>query len=282
MQHSCAARQCQCGRCSTPCCNVRTGTQPSTAVRHFSQPRQRPQFAGRSSQTARRSDRCCNEANRCKVIDMMAQRWPTSYPDPRDAVPVLVGAAEAGRVNDRGEVTLATDEAATLRQAGYTAILGAGRWPAPNIPLDLLRPHASLAPLALFWYGPGALDPPPPPARPRRGDIEIAPRENMTPPEAVEITPPDRLDVKWHLAAVLDQADHRRLLAGLMRRPDGPVARRELQQALHRLPAVRFNAALDALVETGLVAREEQQLALSGDVRRLLLEAGIGVSRAAA
>ena len=67
-----------------------------------------------------------------------------------------------------------------------------------------------------------------------------------------------------------------------MRRPDGPVARRDLQQALHRLPAVRFNAALDALVETGLVAREEQQLALSGDVRGLLLDAGIGVSRAVA
>ena len=211
---------------------------------------------------------------------MMKPRWPTVYPDPRDAIPVLLGAAEAGRLHDRGEVTLTADEVAALQQAGYTAIIGAGRWPAPHIPLDLLRSHPSLAPLALFWYGPRALDPPPQPAPPRRVDIEITPVEDITPPEAVETTPPDRLDVKWHLAAFLDQADHRRLLAGLMRRPDGPVARRELQQVLHRLPAARFNLALNTLVEVDLVARAGSQLALDADVRRLLQEAGIGVNRA--
>ena len=107
---------------------------------------------------------------------MLKPRWPTAYPDPRDAIPVLLGAAEAGRLNDRGEVDLTADEAGVLQQAGYTAILGAGRWPAPHIPLDLLRRHPSLAPLALYWYGPGALDPPPPPARPRCSCRQSCPR----------------------------------------------------------------------------------------------------------
>ena len=213
---------------------------------------------------------------------MLKPRWPTAYPDPRDAIPVLLGVADAGRLDDRGEVDLTADEVAVLQQAGYTAILGAGRWPAPQIPLDLLRAHPSLAPLALFWYGPRALDPPPQPARTRRVDSEITPREDMTPPEAVEITPPDRLEDRWHLAAFLDQADHRRLLAGLMRRADGPVARRDLQQALHRLPAARFNPALDALAAAGLVVREGQWLTLAADARRLLEQAGFGASRAVA
>ena len=104
---------------------------------------------------------------------MLKPRWPTVYPDPRDAIPVLLGAAEAGRLHDRGEVELTADEAATLQQAGYTAILGAGRWPAPRVPLDLLRPHLSLAQLALLWYGPRALGPPAQPVAPS-GDCLLA------------------------------------------------------------------------------------------------------------
>ena len=104
---------------------------------------------------------------------MLKQRWPTAYPDPRDAIPVLLEAAEAGRLHDRGEVTVTADEAGALREAGYTAIIGAGRWPAPRVPLDLPRPHPLLAALALAWYGPHALGPLLQPVAPS-GDCHLA------------------------------------------------------------------------------------------------------------
>ena len=55
---------------------------------------------------------------------MTTQRWPTTYPDPRDAIPVLLKAAEAGRLSDRGEMDLTADEAVALQQVGYVAMSG--------------------------------------------------------------------------------------------------------------------------------------------------------------
>ena len=87
------------------------------------------------------------------------------YPNPRVLVGVLLDATD--RLNDQGAVCLTEDEAAFLRQSGYTAALGAGRYPIPRLPLELLRPHPSLHRLVEFWWGPRALalPPSPPPGR---------------------------------------------------------------------------------------------------------------------
>ncbi len=199
---------------------------------------------------------------------MLKQRWPTAYPDPRDAIPVLLGAAEAGRLHDRGEVTVTADEAGALQQAGYTAIIGAGRWPAPHIPLDLLQPYPSLAPMALFWYGPRALDPPPPPARPRRAIVEMTPAKRL----------------RWRLGDALRDPDQRQLLEALARREAGPVACRRFQNSQHRLGAPRYRAALSKLIGGGLVRRVTHDgvgcLLLSAEIRHLIRKARIGVRRA--
>ena len=199
---------------------------------------------------------------------MLKGRWASVYPDPRDAIPVLLEAAEAGRLHDRGEVTVTADEAAALQQAGYTAIIGAGRWPAPHIPLDLLRLHPSLATLARFWYGPGALDPP---------------LQSVAPPRLhVEMTPAKRLS--WRLGDALRDPDQRRLLTNLAGRPDGLVECRRFQRALHRLKTPCYNAALTALINGGLLQHVTHDgvgcFVLPDEIRRLLNEAGVGVRRA--
>ncbi len=195
---------------------------------------------------------------------MLKPRWPTVYPDPRDAIPVLLGAAEAGRLHDRGEVTLTAAEAAALRQVGYITIIGAGRWPAPHIPLDLLRPHASLAPLALFWYGPCALDPPPPPARPRRAIVEMTPAKRL----------------RWRLGEAFRDPDQARILRSLAAADELGCTKRRLQQNQSKLPAARLNPALDYLVRVGLVLRHETWLMLSVEVREALHAVEIDVRRA--
>ena len=233
-----------------------------------SRSRQRPQFSQRASQTARRAHLRRTEGCRCKVIDMLKQRWTAVYPDPRDALPVLLGAAEAGRLHDRGEVTVTADEAGALQQAGYTAILGAGCWPAPSVPLDLLRPHPSLAPLALLWYGPRALDPPPQPIATLRVQVEMTPAKRL----------------RWRLGDALRDPDQRRLLTSLVGRPDGPVECRRFQNALHRLETPRFNAAIGSLIAADLVQRVTHDgvgcFLLSADMRHLIRGARVGVRRA--
>lgn len=81
----------------------------------------------------------------------------------------------------------------------------------------------------------------------------------------------------------LRQPDHRRVLAALSRRSDGPVERRRFQRALHRLKTPAFTAALTHLIATGLVRPVTCDgvgcLLLPTDVRSLLSEAGIGVRR---
>ncbi len=186
---------------------------------------------------------------------------PDEYPDRRVLVAVLLGATS--RLNDQGAVNLTEKEAAFLRQSGYTAALGAGWWAIPRVPLELLRSHQSLHRLATFWYGPRALDPPAP-APPGRYASRVD-------------DPATRL--RCRLDAALRNPDQRRLLTALARRPDGLVERRPFQQGMHRVKGPRFNMALDALATAGVVVRDGGWLVLEPDVRRRLVEAGIGVSR---
>jgi len=197
---------------------------------------------------------------------MLKQRWPAVYPDPRDALPVLLGAAKAGRLHDRGEVTLTAEEAATLQRAGYTSILGAGRWPAPEIPLELVRPHPSLALLALCWYGPHAMDPPQPETPRLRSEMTLARR------------------LTWRLGEAWRDDDQRQLLEALARREDGPVPCRRFQNSQHRLGTPRYGSALARLIAAGLVERVKPDrvgcLVLPAEIRHLITDAQIGVRRA--
>jgi hypothetical protein len=61
----------------------------------------------------------------------------------------------------------------------------------------------------------------------------------------------------------MQRADEQRVLGSLIRRPFGRVRKRALQQRLHRLPAVRLNRALAALIVSGAVTRTADGLLLS-------------------
>jgi hypothetical protein len=73
-------------------------------------------------------------------------------------------------------------------------------------------------------------------------------------------------------------ADQRRILLVLAWQEDR-LRKRSLQQRLRRLPAVRLNQALRGLIDVGLVCREGPWLEASAEIRRALIQAGIGVSR---
>jgi hypothetical protein len=152
-----------------------------------------------------------------------------------------------GTLDARGTIDLTERQADRLRAAGYMTALGAGRWPVPQLPLEMLRPHPSLADLARFWYGANALTPPPPlPSQTQRGSFFS----------------PER-SVRFSLAFfALRDASQRIVLMSLARR--GPTKRRRLQQAHGRcLPAARFNPALTALLQANLVVQSSGLLSVN-------------------
>jgi hypothetical protein len=186
----------------------------------------------------------------------------SDYPDPGLLVDVLLGAV--ARLNDCGAVNLTPDDAARLREGGYTAILGPGWYQLPRISIDLLRPHPSLANLAFYWYGPRAFDSP--------ASDDFRPR-TVRPADAANL-------LRWRLGQALSISDQRRVLDAVAHRPECGVMRRRLQQNLRRLPAARFSPSLMALIKAGLVAQQDdRRLTLDPEVRRLLLEAGCYVRR---
>jgi hypothetical protein len=81
------------------------------------------------------------------------------------------------------------------------------------------------------------------------------------------------------LSAACANGVQHRILQSVAKRPDGQCRKRQLQQRLHRIPANDLNAALDRLIAAGLILRDGRWLSLDAEARRLLTEAGIGVSR---
>jgi hypothetical protein len=163
------------------------------------------------------------------------------YPDRAVLLRTLLEGIE--RLDAQGRLDLTYRALSALRQAGYVTALGRGPWPVPRLPLEMLRPHPSLAGLARFWYGPNALTPPPAPPP--------ACREPMT----------QQQRLRWALGEIIRNDDARALLLSVARRPGG-LQRRRLQQHHRRLRAARFNAAL-----TTLRTREIVKISTAGVVQ---------------
>ena len=154
------------------------------------------------------------------------------------------------RVNGAGEIQLTPAEAAMLRASDFLTATAVGRWQIPALPPHLIRCYPWLA--QLISSGPPArgtleacsgvhstsataISPPPP----RATGVAVAAR-GEPPRSRFGVDPQFRL--RWHVTNATP--DQRRILTSLLRRPDGRVTKRTLQQRLHRLPAARCNCAL--------------------------------------
>ena len=95
----------------------------------------------------------------------------------------------------------------------------------------------------------------------------------LTPPEVATLRPIGRRRVAPGVDARIRNwlahratSDERRILTSLIHRPDAIVAKRVVQQRLHRVAAGRLNRALNGFVAAGLVARECGWLTLPAEV----------------
>ena len=175
------------------------------------------------------------------------------------------------RPNTR-EICLDSAEAELLRASDFLDA-APGWWTFPPIPPELVRSYG--------LPGQFARQPPPPAPvakPPRTPDVGLpcgpgpAPTRYRTPrPLTAETL------LGW-LRGV-STPDQQRLVLSLARRPADWLPKRELQQRLHRVPAPRFNTALDGLVGRGLVLRDGRRIALRKGVQEVLLEAGLVVNR---
>jgi hypothetical protein len=178
---------------------------------------------------------------------------------------LVAAAATRNGVTARGEVYLTEAQANHLRVCEFPTA-AAGWWKVPPLAPDLVHVHALPAHLADGWVPP-----------------RLTPATLPTPPVATPITSryghlPLSIRLRTWLAhrATPEQL---RVLTSLLRSPAG-VAKRRLQQNLHRVPADRLNHALGGLVAQRLLARGNGSLSLPPDVREALCHAGLGgVSR---
>ena len=172
------------------------------------------------------------------------------------------------RVNASGEIGLTAVEAGMLRASGFPDA-AKGKWRLPPVPTHVWIPEylLRLVPQLVRETPKVAPAPPQPPVAPPRADVEMTPAKRL----------------RWRLGDALRDPDQRRLLTSLAGRPDGPVECRRFQRALHRLKTPRFNAALAALINGGLLQRVTDDrigcLVLPQEIRRLLSEGHIGVRR---
>ena len=156
---------------------------------------------------------------------------PIGIDQPDVTVLVRTLLQNVNRVDQHGCLDLTYRTASALRQAGYASALCRGPWLVPQVRLELLQPHPTLAPLVRFWYG----------------------RYAITAVLANPIVPPGRLtEDRRALPNVFRDDDSRRVLGSIARR-GGVIPRRRLQQNQRRLPAARFNAALGLLVARHVV-----------------------------
>jgi hypothetical protein len=194
-------------------------------------------------------------------------RRKNAMPHHPELIRLLVAAAATRNgVSAHGEMYLTEAQAYHLRACEFRTA-AAGWWKAPPLPPDLVRAYALPAHLANGWSPPRptsvAALPAPPATAPNLSRYRRAP-------------PFVRLQAWLTHSATMDQ---RRVLGSLCRYGDACLAKRRLQQHLHRLPAARLNDALDRLVKDGLVTRDHGWLSLPADVRGALRQAGFGVSR---
>ena len=188
------------------------------------------------------------------------------------------------RINEAGEIHLTELEAHVLRCCEFMTAK-AGPWKIPQLPEVLVRSNA--LPLHLAGLPPAVVPRPSPAVVPSA----VPPGQGLN-CEPVQITferhqkfailprplkgEAERVARWYRLSATPDQ---RRVFLSLARCPDGRIRKRRLQQHLHRLPAIRFNEALQGLRQIGMVTQEGLEVALVAGVRTALGEAGLPVSR---
>jgi hypothetical protein len=159
-------------------------------------------------------------------------------------------------------VVLTAAEADFLRRAGFPTAM-AGQWTlSPLPPAWLMSRYPALAVLT------------------GQRDVSAAPHDVPPAPAPAPLLARSyrRPAVSpWHWLSSAITRDQRRILTSIVARGTPDLAKRALQQRLHRLCAMRFNDAVDQLVARGVLRRAGTRLQVVAplDALRAL---GIGVS----
>ena len=176
-------------------------------------------------------------------------------------------------VDATGKVLLTDEEAARIRALGFPTA-EAGRWQVPPVPPELVRDNRLFENLAIGWPAHLTWTP----ANPRTGEGAALVDECVRSAERFQPRParPVPADV-W--LSQFGTVDHLRVLAALVRESGGVIRKRDLQQLLHRIPAVRLNRALNSLIAAGILVREGAYVTLPAHVRSVLLRPGVLVNQ---